>query len=61
MITCGRRIANYYLKNATWTVLFLNATFPTLLCHEGSAGTPRTSIDHDRQTPGTRWRKGCCR
>jgi len=31
--------------------LFLLASFPTLLCHEGSAGTHRTSINHDRQTP----------
>ncbi|MEN8106880.1 MAG: integrase core domain-containing protein [Pseudomonadota bacterium] len=41
--------------------MFLNATFPTLPCHEGPAGTPRTSFDHDRQTPGT-WRcQGRCR
>jgi superfamily II DNA or RNA helicase len=28
----------------TWTVLFLKATFPTLLCHEGSADTFHTPI-----------------
>jgi hypothetical protein len=60
-MTYGRRIANYYLKTATWTVLFLNARFPTLLSHQGSAYIPRTFIDYSRQTPGARWCKGCCR
>ena len=35
--------------------------FPTLLRHEGSADTPRSSIDYHRQAPWTWWRKGGCR
>jgi hypothetical protein len=31
------------------------ADFPTLLCHEGSADTPRPFTDHNRQAPGAGW------
>lgn len=54
--SCGWRIFDYYLKTITQTVVFLKTTIPSLLCHEGSAGTPRTFINHDgaksRLTPG---------
>ena len=43
---CPRRIANYYLKTVLQTVLFLRTTFPTPLGHEGSADTPRASVNH---------------
>jgi len=33
-------------------VLFLYATFPTPPCHEGSADSPRTSINYDRKIVG---------
>jgi hypothetical protein len=55
------RIANYQLKTTTWTDLFLKATFPTLLCHKGSADTPHPSINHNCQNPGARRRKDCYR
>ena len=43
LYACVWRIRNYYLKLPSWTVLFLNATYPAPRFHEGLAGTPRTS------------------
>jgi hypothetical protein len=53
---CLWRIPDFRLKSTISTGLILETRFPTLLRHEGSAGTHRPSIDHHRQTPGTRRR-----
>ena len=54
-VTCRWRIRNYHLKTATWTVLYPEATFPTLLCHENPAGVTCPPFDNTRHTTGT-WR-----
>ena len=51
---CVWRIRNCHLETIIKTVLFLSATFPTVPCHDGSAGTPRTSTNNNRQIPGSR-------
>jgi hypothetical protein len=51
---CVWRIGNCHLKTITKTVLFLNTTYPTLLCPDGPAGTLRTFINYNRQTPTSR-------
>jgi len=37
-----------------WAVLLLMITVPTLHRHEIPAGSPRTSLDDNHQTPGAR-------
>jgi hypothetical protein len=41
--------------------LFRSATLPTILCHQGPARAPRTSVDHDHQISGARWNQGLLR
>jgi len=60
-ITTVWRISNFHLKSITRTDWPPRAGFSTLLRHEGSANTSRTSIDHSCQTLWSRRCEGCRR